>query len=411
MNKKVFPIRTATACQLKWNWSTLYLYNGNTASCHRTGWDTIKPDTFNTFHNTDKKQLERTDMLNGRWPADSCHYCAEVEKDGGFSDRLLHLDIPDQYPPELDFDPTAVNVTPRILEVYFNNTCNLACLYCVPFLSSKINQENQKHGVFSKGGVELTTFTRAPEYSIMIEKFWQWMENNSHQLKRLNVLGGEPFYQPEFDRCLDYLESKRHTDLELCVITNLMIPKSRLIQYIERLKNLLAKRKLKRVDITCSVDCIGPEQEYVRYGMNMSTWFENFEYLLSNQWLTININQTISVLTIKTMPGLVEHLQQYRKQHAIGHFFSEVTPQPSYLMPNILGHDVFVEDFKKVLSHMPDDNAKKYMQSIADHINRSEKNLDEMKKLKIFLDEKDRRRGTNWQTTFPWLMKELDNVV
>jgi hypothetical protein len=143
----------------------------------------------------------------------------------------------------------------------------------------------------------------------------------------------------------------------------------------------------------------------------MSTWFENFEYLLSNQWLTININQTISVLTIKTMPGLVEHLQQYRKQHAIGHFFSEVTPQPSYLMPNILGHDVFVEDFKKVLSHMPDDNAKKYMQSIADHINRSEKNLDEMKKLKIFLDEKDRRRGTNWQTTFPWLMKELDNVV
>jgi hypothetical protein len=33
---KPFLINTPTACQLKWNWSTLFLTTGDTASCHRT---------------------------------------------------------------------------------------------------------------------------------------------------------------------------------------------------------------------------------------------------------------------------------------------------------------------------------------------------------------------------------------
>jgi hypothetical protein len=29
----------------------------------------------------------------------------------------------------------------------------------------------------------------------------------------------------------------------------------------------------------------------------------------------------------------------------------------------------------------------------------------------VFLDEIDRRRNLDWRSTFPWLMKELENVV
>ena len=36
----------------------------------------------------------------------------------------------DRTPEELLTDPTATEVVPTILEVYFNNTCNMACLYC-----------------------------------------------------------------------------------------------------------------------------------------------------------------------------------------------------------------------------------------------------------------------------------------
>jgi sulfatase maturation enzyme AslB (radical SAM superfamily) len=51
-------------------------------------------------------------------------------------------------PPELENDPTALSVTPTILEVFLSNVCNLACTYCVDLNSSQIEQENNKFGLF-----------------------------------------------------------------------------------------------------------------------------------------------------------------------------------------------------------------------------------------------------------------------
>ena len=416
MTDKYFPIKTATACSLKWSWSTLYLNSNQTASCHRTGFSTITPENFNNFHNTEKKIQERQAMLNGQWPVDSCSYCRNIEESGGFSDRMLHLDIPGQVPVELNIDPTATVVTPTILEVFFKNTCNLSCLYCIPDLSSKINQENQKFGEFKKNGVILSTYSPSTSVDLLIEKFWQWMQENSVNLKRFTILGGEPFYQQEFDRCLQYFESTMHPNLEICIATNLSMSQDRLAKYLDQFKVLIAKKQIKRIDLTCSIDCFGPEQEFVRYGLNLDQWIKNFEFLLQKKWLTININQTISLLTIKTMPELIEKLNQWKKIRPVGHYFSAVAPQPSYLMVDVLGPEVFADDFDKILKTMSessdsDSTAKKYMQGIADSVAQSQKNVSEILKLKTFLDEKDRRRGTDWKSTFPWLEKEINHVV
>lgn len=416
MPDKFFPIKTDTACQLKWNWSTLYLYDAKTASCHRAGVGDLTSEKFENFHNTEKKQQERRLMLQGQWPVESCRYCRKIEESGGFSDRMLHLNVPNMAPKELDSDPTAVNVTPTILEVFFDNTCNLSCVYCFPELSSKINQEYNNFGPLKLQGVELKSITKNENYSALLEKFWTWMDKNSLDLRRFNVLGGEPFYQNEFYKLIDYIDRKPHPDLELGIVTNLMIAPDKLEEIINKFKSLLSRKHLKRVDLSCSIDCWGKEQEYVRYGINLNTWEKNFESLLSYKWLTLNINQTISVLTIKTMPELLKKLEQWRKRRRIGHFFSAVTPHPLYLMPHIMGPGVFDTDFEHIVELMPnlteqDLYAISCMQGIKQRIEFAEPNVIEKSNLKLFLDENDRRRGTNWKDTFPWLVKELDNVV
>lgn len=413
---RYFPIKTATACQLKWNWSTLYLHGGTTASCHRTGWSELTPENFAHFHNTDKKQAERQRMLQGQWPEHSCHYCKNIEDSGGFSDRMLHLRVPDMSPPELEQDPNATSVSPTILEVFFDNTCNLACVYCLPELSSKINQENIKHGDFATQGVVLRSVPRDQNYTRLLDLFWDWMSNNSSRLRRFNVLGGEPFYQDQFYHLIEYFESRAHPDLQLGVITNLMVSGDKLAQVIERFRLLLSRRHLARIDITCSIDCWGPEQQYVRYGLDLDTWERNFVHLIRNKWLTVNINQAISVLTIKTMPDLMIKLTGWRQSRSIGHYFSAITPQPSYLMPHIMGSGIFEQDFARVINLMPnnsdqDQTAISYMRSIGEHIAQSRSNAVEKQRLKIFLDEKDRRRNTNWRQVFPWLIQEIDHVV
>ena len=130
MPNKFFPIETDTACQLKWNWSTIRFYNGITSSCHRAGFDQLDVDNFDQFHNLPKKIADRKLMLEGKWPGGGCEYCKNIEDSGHKSDRHLHLTMPDQVPPELEYDLTAVEVTPQIVEIYFDNVCNMSCLYC-----------------------------------------------------------------------------------------------------------------------------------------------------------------------------------------------------------------------------------------------------------------------------------------
>ena len=116
------------------------------------------------------------------------------------------------------------------------------------------------------------------------------------------------------------------------------------------------------------------------------------------------------------MPELLERLAQWREQRKIGHFFSAAEPAPSYLRPGVLDGNIFATDIDSIMSLMPisteqDCLSREYMQGILTQIFNSKSNQDEMRNLKIFLDEKDRRRNTNWKKTFPWLLKELEHVV
>ncbi len=411
MEKKYFPINTATACKLKWNWSTLYLNTGTTRSCHRTAETELTPENFQEFHNTALKISDRENMLNGQWPTTSCKYCKNIEDAGGHSDRMLHLKIPGAYPKELDVDPQATHVSPTILEVYFDNACNLGCLYCDESLSSSIAEENRKFGAFESSGIQLLPL-KEKNYKSLVPFFWDWFIKHGNSLERLHLLGGESFYQKELDKLLDTIESTPIPNCEFNIVTNLMYPLERLQKYLDRIKSMVANRKIKRFDLTVSIDCWGPQQEYVRWGLNLAQFTKNFEYLIQQKWITININQTISVLTLKTMPDLIVKLNEWRKVHPIGHYMSEVAPQPSYMKLSIFGLIEFKEDFEKILSIMHNSNehdqtAKSYMQGIFQTCTENN-DPTEIKKLLTFLNEKDRRRNTNWHKLFPWLIKYED---
>jgi organic radical activating enzyme len=409
--KKYFPINTDTSCALKWSWNTLQLYTGETSSCHRVDSDIVNIDNFDTFHNTPKKLTDRQLMLDGQWPTGGCEYCENVEKSGGSSDRQFHLKIPNTYPLELDVDNTQLVVNPTILEIYLDNVCNMSCLYCWDGFSSQIQQENIKHGPFEKAGVVIENrAVMHPESRTLRSKFWEWMEKNSHSLQRLHILGGEPFYQKDFETCLTFLESHAHPDLEFNIVSNLMINSNKFVRYIERIKQLIKSKKIGRFDLTASIDCFGEEQEYVRYGLRLDQWKQNFEYLVSEAWITVNINQTISALTIKTIPPLVEYINSLRTSRKIGHYMSTTVMTYGFLHPKIFGKGFYDKDFDAILALMPETTwqqkeAKKYLSGVRSYLNTCEYNQSAINQLTIYLDELDRRRGTNWHTTFPWLEK------
>jgi pyruvate-formate lyase-activating enzyme len=404
---KFFPIKTETACQLKWTWSTVRLLSGDTSSCHRVNGTVISAENFKDFHNTEKQINDRKLMLEGKWPTGGCEYCRNIEDAGGVSDRLFQLKIPNLYPKELDDDINSVVVTPRIVEIYFDNVCNLSCVYCWDGFSTKIEHENNKFGRFEQDGIVVDNYVKkVDDLEQITAAFWEWLKTNNQDVKRLHVLGGEPLIQPQFDHCLEFFDKNPNKNLELNIVTNLMVPTNKLLRYINIVKKLLVDRKIKRFDITASIDCFGKEQEYVRHGLDLEQWKKNFKLLCNERWITLNINQTLTGLAIKTVPELIDYINSFNRP--IGHFFSTPVFTHNCLHPKIFGKGFFDNDFKNIYNSMKTETwqqqqALEYMSGIHKEINAHERNSDEINRLKVFLDEMDRRRNLDWKQTFPWL--------
>lgn len=343
LKNKIFPIRTKTACQLKWNWSTVFLTTEETASCHRTKHHKFDTDTFD-FHNTPSKLDDRQQMLQGEWPTQGCNYCKNIETAGGQSDRITNLDFPGIHaPPELDNNPLATQVTPRILEVYFDNTCNLKCLYCGPHFSSLWDAENIKFGD--------APFNKSKNIEINKQKIFEWLKINGHHLTNFNILGGEPLYQSELEDCLELFEQYPAPELKLQIFTNLNTKIAHLKRVVARIKQLVDQNKIREFEVTASLDCWGLPQEYVRYPLNLVSWEKNFEYLLGERWINLIVSSTTTPLTIKTLPDLLQKIKEWNTIRPVYHYQNSVN-SPSYMFIDIFG-DIFINDFNRALELNP----------------------------------------------------------
>jgi hypothetical protein len=407
-----FPINTATACQSKWTWSSLWLNELATSSCHRVNHVPVDLDDFDNFHNVPKKLEDRQLMLEGKWPQGGCETCRYVEEAGGFSDRHHNLGIRGLTPPELETNPLAIHVSPRIVEIFAHNTCNLSCLYCNGNLSSRIENESKKFGEFNQNGVHIPIIT-APTSATeeYFEKFKNWLERNINGLVRLHLLGGETFIQHELlTAVLDIIERNPNPRLELCIFSNLNVPDKYWNLYINRIKDLQATGNIRVFDLTCSIDCWGPEQELVRWGLDLEKFEQRFAWAAeqSESWLRVNVNQTITNMTVKTMPELIDKIAHYSQYRHIGHYFQFITGQ-HYLHPEIFSYEHWAKDFERIFSAMPQHTVDQQeaiprMQGMQKQLQQATRNnYKEIGQLRTYLDELDRRRGTNWRELFSYL--------
>jgi hypothetical protein len=397
---KIFPINTATACQLKWVWSTIFLASGTTASCHRTNHHKFDYNTFN-FHNTPSKIKDREKMLAGEWPNRGCEYCKNIEDSGGISDRITNLDLWEFDPSkELQANNITTTVTPQILEIYFNNTCNLKCTYCGPYFSSLWNDELKRFGD--------KTFVTDINYESNKQKCFDWLKININELYQLNILGGEPQYQDEFDQLLDVLEDTPAPELTLTFFSNLAVTPDKLISKIDRIEQLINKGHIKKLMITASLDCWGPEAEFARFPLNLKTWEKNFNYILDKEWINVVIGSTITPLTIKTLYVLLEKINKWNEVRPI-YWYGNSVNDPDFMFIDMFG-DVFRDDFNRAIDLMPTmfpehQSIRNYLMGIRDQAGSTGINLTRIEKLYIMLEQSDYRRNTNWRKVYPWLVK------
>lgn len=378
---------------------------GATASCHRIEPDIITdPKEYSKFHNTPTKLSHRHKMINGEWPGEGCEYCRDLEAAGGVSDRLEIMNKSEFYPREMYVDNNAIEVTPRILEVYFNNTCNMGCIYCGSQYSSVWEAEERKWGVDNARRErleELDVFRG--NYPRLLEAHWEWFKTNGVHLAEYRILGGEPFFQDELEKNIDLIYNYPCPDTILSVFSNLKVPPAKLTRICDKLQSLIDANKLKAVRIICSLDSWGAEQEYIRSGLNLQQWEDNFLTLLHEYEFELEIHGTITNLSMPTLPDLCENIAEWNKTRKVWHSMCLVTGQ-KHMEPGIFPDGYWDEQWDRAIEASAFKATTDWLRGAKAKSNQQPYDRDQIRKLQNELDNLDYRRDqTSWRKLFTWL--------
>ena len=258
-------------CVLKWYHLEMHLGTGLSHSCFHCPTQQIPLDS--DLHNTPQKIEQRELMLKGERP-DECSYCWDIEDLGNVSARQTLAAQYFQHDNKIDLKAAKAGtsyVYPKYLELSFTNKCQMACSYCGPVFSTSWEKEIRQHGPYklTKKGYNLIESPQI-ENSPFVKKFWKWFPKAYEHLFVLRVTGGEPLLDKNTYRLLQYVKDNPKEGLTFHCNTNLMVTENRVHKYINLVKDIPDTK------LYVSIDSWGDQAEYIRHGLDMGRFEENF---------------------------------------------------------------------------------------------------------------------------------------
>ncbi len=429
-------------CMAKWKQVTLHLHNGHTHSCHH-------PDTHlvpiseiqkdpSALHNTSFKKDKRRQMIEGNRPSE-CEYCWKVEDSGEenvFSDRIIKSgeDWSAPYLNEVIDAGYIKNVDPTYVEVSFSNVCNFKCAYCAPHISSKWMEEIKEFGPYNThnqfNNIEyLKETNKIPipekEYNPYVEAFWKWWPELYPKLHTFRITGGEPLLTKHTFKVLDWIIENPHPQLELAINSNLCVPEKSFEIFLEKVKIIQNTKHVKKFTIFTSCEAYGERSEYIRFGLDYNKWLENCQKLLTeidSNNLEIVVMSTYNVLSITSYKSFLEDVLQFKKKFGKFKFLLDIPylNHPKFLSIEISPIKYFSQYVEEQVKFV-EKNIKYFNEWEVRRMMRIKTlfNSPRMGKIytnhfqrdfKTYVDEYDRRRGTNFLKTFPEMKEFYDSI-
>ena len=430
-------------CLAKWTQVTLHLQMGQTHSCHHPTPHHVPLHELNidpsALHNTSYKKTQRKLMLEGGKPKE-CDYCWNVEENSNaFSDRVYKSSEPWSAPffDEIKNLSWRENYNPKYVEVAFSNQCNFKCSYCGPSFSSKWIQEIEQHG-----GYPTTTKFNDLEYlksnnmipykhselNPYVESFWKWWPDLYKDLHTFRITGGEPLLSKDTFKVLDYILDNPNPNkkLNLSINSNLCVPNNLFDEFVVKIKKIIDENRINEIIVFTSADTWGEQAEYIRNGMVFNMWWDRINLLLNEiPTLTVIIMSTYNALSLPNYETLIKNVYKLKEEYhnPYRYYGSSVILDSSYLRwpqhqtvkildqlwATVIKKQAQLMDFYEQTRVGLDgfgftDIEISKVNRIYDWmlIKEDDKKINiNRRDFKIFVDEHDKRRGTNFIKTFP----------
>lgn len=429
-------------CTAKWLQTTLYLQNGYNHSCHHPSPHKIPLEEIennpSALHNSSFKKTQRAMMQKGDRP-NECDYCWKIEdldKDY-FSDR--HYKTADYWAwdrfDEIANSNPCDDVYPSYLEVSFSNACNLKCSYCSPEISSKWLEEINQHGPYpiTESNQDIEWYKKVGRYPYKhsddnpyVEAFWKWFPEALPHLRVFRITGGEPLMSKDTWRVFEYIRNNPQPELEIAVNTNLVVEEKLIERFISEVNSL--KDAVKRVDVYTSLESVGAQAEYSRFGLDYDYWIRNIRACLERTESTVSVMTTINILSLSSLPEFIELIMQlrcdYNKSLEVNRIPLSINylRWPAHLSVKLLPKNIRNDCSQSILKtseawlkyYRKHQFARLYLEEwdqikrFCDYLNIDEDLAQKRKNFVGYIREYDRRRGTDFASVFPELAHLLE---
>jgi len=380
-------IKNKSLCPLPF--AGLYIEPAGDVKCCSISKETlgnIHNESIENMINGDTVKKIRREMLQEKFPSNcaECYQKEEGMKNINFnqiSNRLYHMGKLGNSPTKLYEDEHHFEL--QQLDVRWRNTCNGACVYCDPSLSSRwaveLNQENK----MTKDAMQTSV---------------DYVYGNIGSVKMLYLCGGEPMMMKENIKLLEIVR-QTNPKMDVRVNTNLSNLDNPIFEILKSLPN---------VHWILSAEATDKKFEYIRYPLKWKTFIKNFN-LIKTLKHKISLNMSWNILNAYGIFEFIDYMLDLGL-HKNSFVLNQVTEPKIYNVLN-LPYDQLSKIKQEAIkrhSRLTSPFMLKYSyEAIIRHCDKPV--MHEQKNLKNELEILDARRLINSKEVFPEIYEKVIN--
>ena len=268
----------------------------------------LRENTLEEIYHSPYMQNLRSDFLAGNKPA-TCQRCWDEEAAGRTSKRINSRIRLKEYYNSIDFQNTNPNQL-WFIDLKLGNICNLKCRICGSWSSSKWAKEEIDYipELVDRKTHLAYTYLQDGAWPRESELFWDNLKTLLPNIKYFEFTGGEPFLIEQHFELLRYAVKHGYSkNIEIHYNTNgTVFP-----EQAELWSNF------KHVEIAFSIDNVGTQFEYERYGAEWGLVQENiakFTEMRSNK-ISTQLCTTMNIQNVYYLPELCDWISTQTFDH------------------------------------------------------------------------------------------------
>ena len=342
---------------------------------------------FNIQHNS-MQEYANSEFITGikqqfqqdKWPS-GCERCRIEEENQIESKRVLDYTRWKNYYDNYDLDSNEF-ITASLA---FGNTCNLKCITCSPYSSSKWQKE-----YFDLYQIDI------PHYKFYKNNFVKDFVANAPNIVHIDIPGGEPFLSgitEQKELLTHYIQSGQANTISLHYTTNAMIfPDTEWWELWQ---------PFKEVELQLSIDGIKKRYEYIRFPAEWNTLVDNVARYIAKEKELANVRLSVSHTVSAYNIYYIDEFFSWCYNVGLPKPWLGRVHTPVHMRPSVWPQEVKTVIIDQLNNSMHEDT--KYWSKLMLNTDDSEF----FNEFKLQLSKHDNYRKTSFSSTFPELAKYL----